>query len=64
MLKIANDFVQMDYLTGLANRYALSKYYDSLDINSTVHTMFIDIDNFKRVNDLYGHSMGMNCWLV
>lgn len=58
MLKIANDFVQIDYLTGLANRYALSKYYDSLDINSTVHTMFIDIDNFKRVNDLYGHSMG------
>lgn len=50
--------VETDYLTGLANRFALHDYYDKLNKESVVHAMFIDIDNFKRVNDIYGHSMG------
>ncbi len=50
--------VERDYLTGLANRHALHDYYNDIERNSIVHTMFIDIDNFKRVNDIYGHSMG------
>ena len=50
--------VETDYLTGLANRCALNEYYNSIDKELVVHTMFIDIDNFKRVNDIYGHSMG------
>ena len=50
--------VEHDYLTGLANRRGLYDYYDSLDKNHVLHAMFIDIDNFKRVNDIYGHSMG------
>jgi len=49
---------ETDYLTGLANRRALYDYYDSLEKDAIVHAMFIDIDNFKRVNDIYGHSMG------
>lgn len=50
--------IEHDYLTGLANRRGLYDYYDSLDKNHVLHAMFIDIDNFKRVNDIYGHSMG------
>lgn len=50
--------IEHDYLTGLANRQALYGYYDSLDKDSIVHAMFIDIDNFKRVNDTYGHRVG------
>lgn len=49
---------EYDYLTGLANRRGLYDYYASLDKDCIVHAMFIDIDNFKRVNDIYGHSMG------
>lgn len=50
--------IERDYLTGLADRHALHDYYNDIERNSIVHTMFIDIDNFKRVNDIYGHSMG------
>ncbi|MBQ6815215.1 MAG: EAL domain-containing protein [Lachnospiraceae bacterium] len=47
-----------DYLTGLPSRRALYEHYSMLSHNSTIHMMFIDIDNFKRVNDTYGHSEG------
>ena len=50
--------IEHDYLTGLANRQGLYHYYGDLDNKCVVHAMFIDIDNFKRVNDIYGHSMG------
>ncbi len=49
---------ESDYLTGLANRRGLNEYIASCDDTDIIHAMFIDIDNFKRVNDIYGHSMG------
>ena len=48
----------LDYLTGLSNRWGLHDYYGSLGQGKTIHAMYIDVDNFKRVNDVYGHSMG------
>ncbi len=47
-----------DYLTGLPSRRALYDYYAHLENNSAIHMLFVDIDNFKRVNDTYGHSEG------
>ena len=47
-----------DYLTGLPSRRALYEYYSRLDNDSSIHMLFVDIDNFKRVNDTYGHSEG------
>lgn len=52
------NLAECDYLTGLANRRGLYDYYLTLPRESILHAMFIDIDNFKRVNDIYGHSMG------
>lgn len=56
--KNMHDLAEYDYLTGLANRRGLYQYYSMLERESILHAMFIDIDNFKRVNDIYGHSMG------
>ncbi len=49
---------ECDYLTGLANRRGLYDHYRGLDPATVIHAMYLDIDNFKRVNDVYGHSMG------
>ncbi len=55
---IQKNMADYDYLTGLSNRRGLYSYYTTLDKGKIVHAMFIDIDNFKHVNDVYGHSMG------
>ncbi|MCR4897310.1 MAG: EAL domain-containing protein [Lachnospiraceae bacterium] len=49
---------QVDYLTGLDNRRGLYDHYNNLPAKTSIHAMFLDVDNFKRVNDIYGHSMG------
>jgi len=49
---------EMDYLTNLPNRGSLYQYYAEADSDVYFHAMFLDVDNYKRVNDVYGHSMG------
>lgn len=50
--------MELDYLTDLPNRKSLYQYYLNLPQDSTIHAMFLDIDNFKKVNDIHGHNMG------
>ncbi len=52
------DNADMDYLTNLPNRRGLYHFYSSLNERESVHAMYVDVDNFKRINDIYGHSMG------
>ncbi|MCS5420358.1 MULTISPECIES: GGDEF domain-containing protein [Psychrilyobacter] len=52
-----------DPLTGLYNRYHLEEHLETIldrliDIDADVSVAFIDIDNFKAVNDVYGHVKG------
>ncbi len=48
-----------DVLTGLANRALLvEQLEDAIRTTRSVALMFIDLDRFKPVNDLYGHEIG------
>ncbi len=52
-----------DSLTGLPNRRAASRYLDeqlelARDAGTAVWTLFIDLDEFKSVNDTWGHHVG------
>lgn len=51
-----------DSLTGLANRYAfqsaLAKELADLSQNGHGAVIFFDMDNFKLINDSYGHDVG------
>lgn len=48
-----------DTLTGLVNRRYLRSKYTELDAKGEVYSVIIaDIDDFKKVNDTYGHETG------
>lgn len=58
--------VNLDELTGLYNKRhlisSLPNYYkDAMRSNTPLAALFIDIDYFKKYNDLYGHVMGDMC---
>ncbi|SFD33942.1 EAL domain-containing protein [Clostridium uliginosum] len=47
-----------DSLTQISNRRALYDYMDEETDYSKIGMMFVDIDNFKDINDYYGHHFG------
>lgn len=54
---------QNDQLTGIANRYLLhQRLRQEMSANRTAHhsfsIMIMDVDNFKQINDAYGHAVG------
>ncbi|HUA91735.1 MAG TPA: diguanylate cyclase [Terracidiphilus sp.] len=54
---------EFDLLTDVGNRFSLEKHLDSLietarQTAGTFGLIYIDLNEFKQVNDLYGHQVG------
>ena len=61
-LNIQNVQMHTDHMTGLYNRMQLDRYLAELAEHPVqgkqIGGIMIDIDDFKRINDVYGHKMG------
>ena len=52
------EMARQDYLTGLATRWYLQEYIRKNQDEQNVTCIYLELDNFKKVNDTYGHQAG------
>lgn len=52
------EMAHQDYLTGLATRWYLHEYFQNNGDEDNLTCIYFDLDNFKEVNDTYGHQTG------
>lgn len=60
-LKAAEQIALQDPLTGLANRRKIEERIEwRIEHNQTFCILILDLNRFKKVNDIYGHNAGDN----
>ena len=62
-LRLAEHHSNTDPLTGLANRRSLETFMraaqiSAMEVGAPLSLLMIDIDDFKKFNDAYGHQVG------
>lgn len=62
ILNVQNQSIYTDYLTGVGNRgkleAVLEEKINTSSPNRTFSLIMVDVDNFKMINDTFGHSIG------
>lgn len=57
--KYTKQLAYYDQLTGVYNRHKITKIVKEIDfVKDSYGILFIDLDDFKQINDTYGHSVG------
>lgn len=56
--EIVYEKTHKDALTGLWNKYTFDFHYSMRSNKPLFHLLYLDLDNFKEVNDKYGHYVG------
>ena len=52
------EMARQDYLTGLATRWYLRDFIEGNRHERNITCVYLDLDNFKQVNDTFGHQAG------
>jgi len=53
-----SEKTKIDYTTGLLNKECCLQKINSIKLNDQTMVFFADLNNFKLINDVYGHIMG------
>ena len=53
-----NEISKRDMLTGLYNRRGIQERLSTISADHAVYMFYIDINDFKGINDTYGHDVG------
>lgn len=66
MIEKLNELSFIDSLTGIYNRQAFNEflpalYKEAIDLKKNLVFAMIDLDNFKALNDAFGHQEGDTC---